>query len=315
MPALTDGQGRTVDALRLSITARCNERCVYCVGEGGARADGDELTRAELVEICRAAVALGVRKLRLTGGEPLLRADVATLCRELAALPGLDELCLTTNGLLLPDLADELRRAGVRRVNLSLDSLRPERYAALTRTGTLRQALAGLRAALDAGFARVKLNTVLLGGVNDDEIGDFIALTRELPLEARFLELMPMGACAGWPAERFLPAGEVLRRFPQLEPLPREGVAERYRMPGHAGTVGLIRPVTGCFCAACGRIRVTADGRLKPCLHGSLEVPLRGLHGDALLAALRAGVAAKPSGHALGARGSDAGRPMNQIGG
>ena len=278
-------------------------------------AHGSILTVEEFVEIGEAAVKLGVRKIRLTGGEPLVRRGILDICRGLRAIPELKELCLTTNGSLLPELAQPLREAGVDRLNISLDTLKPERFREITRLGTLDEVLKGIRAAEDAGFQNLKLDTVLMGGVNDDEIGDFLALTMEHPWEVRFIELMPMGPCAAWPKERFLPVTEVLRRFPQLEEIEPNGVARRYRLPGAMGTVGLIAPVSHEFCGECRRIRVTADGRLKGCLHSREEIPLRGLHGDALTAAIQQGVLQKPRQHHLTEHASDTPRTMNQIGG
>lgn len=278
-------------------------------------AHGSILTVEEFVEIGEAAVKLGVRKIRLTGGEPLVRRGILDICRGLRAIPELKELCLTTNGSLLPELAQPLREAGVDRLNISLDTLKPERFREITRLGTLDEVLKGIQAAEDAGFQSLKLDTVLMGGVNDDEIGDFLALTMEHPWEVRFIELMPMGPCAAWPKERFLPVTEVLRRFPQLEEIEPNGVARRYRLPGAMGTVGLIAPVSHEFCGECRRIRVTADGRLKGCLHSREEIPLRGLHGDALTAAIQQGVLQKPRQHHLTEHASDTPRTMNQIGG
>ena len=276
---------------------------------------GSILTVEELVEIGEAAVKLGVRKIRLTGGEPLVRRGILDICRGLRAIPELKELCLTTNGSLLPELAQPLREAGVDRLNISLDTLKPERFQKITRRGTLDEVMKGIKAAEDAGFQNLKLDTVLMGGVNDDEIGDFLALTMEHPWEVRFIELMAMGPCAAWPKERFLPVTEVLRRFPQLEKIRPNGVARRYRLPGAVGTAGLIAPVSYEFCGDCRRIRVTADGRLKGCLHSREEIPLRGLHGDALTEAIRRGILQKPKGHHLTEHASDTPRTMNQIGG
>ena len=276
---------------------------------------GSILTVEELVEIGEAAVKLGVRKIRLTGGEPLVRRGILDICRGLRAIPELKELCLTTNGSLLPELAQPLREAGVDRLNISLDTLKPERFQEITRRGTLDEVMKGIRAAEDAGFQNLKLDTVLMGGVNDDEIGDFLALTMEHPWEVRFIELMAMGPCAAWPKERFLPVTEVLRRFPQLEKIRPNGVARRYRLPGAVGTAGLIAPVSYEFCGDCRRIRVTADGRLKGCLHSREEIPLRGLHGDALTEAIRRGILQKPRQHHLTEHASDTPRTMNQIGG
>ena len=314
---MMDQYGRTIDYLRLSVTDLCNYRCRYCMPAEGVEKGphGSILTVEELVEIGEAAVKLGVRKIRLTGGEPLVRRGILDICRGLRAIPELKELCLTTNGSLLPELAQPLREAGVDRLNISLDTLKPERFQKITRRGTLDEVMKGIRAAEDAGFQNLKLDTVLMGGVNDDEIGDFLALTMEHPWEVRFIELMAMGPCAAWPKERFLPVTEVLRRFPQLEKIRPNGVARRYRLPGAVGTAGLIAPVSYEFCGDCRRIRVTADGRLKGCLHSREEIPLRGLHGDALTEAIRRGILQKPKGHHLTEHASDTPRTMNQIGG
>lgn len=314
---MKDTQGRTIDYLRLSITDRCNLRCRYCMPEEGVckQSHAEMLTLEEYAEIARSAAALGVQKIRLTGGEPLVRKGVTELCRKLRAIPELRELCLTTNGALLPDMARPLREAGVDRLNISLDTLRPDRYTALTRRGQLGDALAGIRAAEEAGFRDLKLNCVLIGGFNDDELGDFLALTREHPWELRFIELMPMGPCAGWDKRCFLPVTEILKRYPELEEVEPNGVARRYRLPGAKGTVGLISPISHEFCGDCRRIRVTADGKLKGCLHSREEISLKGLHGEALTEAIRRGILQKPQRHHLTERPSDTPRNMNQIGG
>lgn len=314
---MVDLFGRTVDYLRLSVTDLCNCRCRYCMPAEGADKPrhGDILSVEECVEVVRAAARCGVKKVRLTGGEPLVRRGILDICRGIAAVPEISELCLTTNGSLLPDLARPLREAGVDRLNISLDTLRPERFAAMTRTGALSQVWAGIAAAEKAGFDRLKLNAVLIGGFNDDEIGDFLALTLDRPWEVRFIELMPMGPCAGWEKSRFLSGDEVLRRFPDLEPAEGGGVARRYRLPGARGTVGLISPLSHEFCAGCRRIRVTADGKLKPCLHSREELPLRGLRGAELEEAIRLGIASKPERHHLAGHSSQTPRNMNEIGG
>ncbi len=313
---MTDTHHRTIQYLRLSVTELCNYRCAYCMGAEGVprRAHDDMLSIEELSEIGEAAVRCGVTKIRLTGGEPLVRRGVLTLCERLRAADGLRELALTTNGSLLPHMAADLKRAGVDRLNISLDTLRPDRFRAITRRGELDDVLRGLDAARAASFDRLKLNVVLMGGVNDDEIADFAALTRDEALCVRFIELMPMGVSAAFPPERFLSADAVLAALPEAERAGSDGVAELYRLPGHRGTVGLIRPLSRCFCADCDRIRVTADGRLKPCLHSAAELPLRGLHGAALEDAIRRGALAKPERHHL-ASGSETPRGMYQIGG
>lgn len=314
---MEDQMGRQVKYLRLSVTDLCPYRCVYCMPAEGVskRPHREILSIEELAEIAKACVAVGVKKIRLTGGEPLARRGVLTLCRALRALPGLEELTVTTNGALLPAMARELKDAGVDRLNVSLDTLDQERFRAITRCGELQDVLCGLAAAEAAGFTGTKLNAVLLGGVNEQDIPALAHLAQDRAVSVRFIELMPLGECACWPRERFLPADAVLQAVPELRPVGVQGVAELYSAPGWQGTVGLIRPMSRCFCGDCDRIRVTADGRLKPCLHSGGEIPLRGLHGPALEAAIRRGIKEKPPRHHLASGGSDTSRAMHEIGG
>lgn len=312
---------REITYLRISLTDLCNLRCVYCMPPEGVRKQTHNqiLSLEEIGEIARAAVELGVKKIRLTGGEPLVRRGVLSLCRELRRIPRLQELTLTTNGLLLSGMAAELKAAGVDRVNVSLDTLDPEKYRRITRGGCLEDALAGIQAARDAGLTPLKLNCVLIGGFNDDEITALAALTERAPVEVRFIELMPIGDTAGFGPDAYLPCEAVLERLPRLEPAAgeRTGVAERFRLPGAAGTVGLIRPLSRCFCAQCDRIRLTADGYLKPCLHSREEISVRGLHGPDLRRRLEQAIRHKPEQHgqlSASAR-SESARGMNRIGG
>lgn len=315
---MLDGEGRLIEYLRLSVTDRCNCRCTYCMPAGGVPMLGhkDILSFEELTEVVGACAQLGVRKVRLTGGEPLVRRGLPELVRMIRAVPGVEELAMTTNATLLAPVAAELHHAGLDRLNVSLDTLDAARYAELTRGGSLEDALAGLAAARDAGFSRTKVNCVLMGGVNDADVPRLAELARTEPIDVRFIELMPMGPCAGWPKARFVPAETVLEVVPGLVPLRRDGVAELWHAPGWAGNVGLIRPMSHRFCDGCSRIRVTADGRLKPCLHSAAEIPLRGLHGEALLSELRRGIAAKPAYHHMDQdHASQSARDMNEIGG
>ena len=314
---MRDSCGRDIRYLRVSVTDLCNYRCRYCMEADGVvkRAHAEILSFEEITEIVAAAARLGIEKVRLTGGEPLVRKGLPELCRMLKDIPGIKELAITTNGSLLSALASDLKAAGVDRLNVSIDTLRPERFAAITRCGALADVLAGLDAAEKAGFAGTKLNTVLLGGVNDDELADFVALTRDRDVSVRFIELMPIGCFAGAEAS-FLSAEAVLKAVPALEPIGVHGVARLYRVPGYRGTVGLIAPLSQKFCAACDRVRLTADGKLKPCLHSAAEIPLRGLHGDALEAALSDAIFHKPKAHHMDtAHSSEAGRRMYEIGG
>ncbi len=315
---MTDAFGREITYLRLSVTDLCNLRCAYCMPEQGVTklCHSDILSLEEMEEIVRAAAACGIGKVRVTGGEPLVRRGIVGLCRRIAAVEGVRELCMTTNGILLPQYAGELRRAGVQRLNISLDTLDDGQYRKITRTGCLKDALSGLDAALEAGFERIKLNTVLIRGVNDGEIPELVALTRKKAIHIRFIELMPVGECAGWSGERFVDCGAVLRAVPGLRECGSEGVAKLYRLPGCPGTVGLISPISSHFCPSCNRIRVTADGRLKPCLHAAEEIRLRGLHGRELEDAIRNAILSKPQRHFLyGGAPSACLRNMNAVGG
>lgn len=314
---MTDAFGRSLDYLRISVTDRCNYRCLYCMDSCGVSKlnHSDVLSFEEITEIAASAAGLGVRKLRLTGGEPLLRRDLSVLCRMLRAVPGIRELTVTTNGSLLRSQAEALKSAGVDRLNVSLDTLDPMKFRTITRLGSLEDVLEGLRAAERAGFQNTKIDTVLLGGWNTDEIPALAALTMKQSLSVRFIELMPMTGTTALPPERFVSAEAVLNALPELLPEETDGVAELYRLPGAVGTVGLIRPVSRSFCAACNRLRLTASGRLRPCLHSEFEIPLRGLHGKALTDAILQAAAAKPRCSCLTLDSGTAKTPMNEIGG
>jgi len=271
---MLDSYGRKINYLRLSVTDKCNLRCRYCMpAEGVSKRDhADMLTEEEMISAVEAAASLGITKLRISGGEPLVKKNILSICRRAAGVKGIEELCLTTNGSLLPLLAKELVQAGVRRVNISLDSLKTEKYAQITRGGKLELALAGLESALNAGFEQVKINTVLIGGFNDDEIPDLARLAEHYGVDLRFIELMPMTGGDEFGPEAYLPASAVLDALPELEDMQRrEGVAQMYRLPGAKGSIGLISAVSGHFCGECNRIRLTADGKLKPCLHCAEE--------------------------------------------
>lgn len=315
---MKDRYGRTIKYLRLSVTDLCNCRCVYCMGENGVPRlpHSAILSFEEIEEIVRAAVSLGVTKVRLTGGEPLVRHGIDELIRRLRGIEGVEELAMTTNGARLAEYAEALKEAGLDRLNVSLDTLDPEKFRRITRIGELRDTLDGLDAARRAGFERIKLNTVLMGGVNDDGIAEIAALAKDGAFDVRFIELMPIGECTDWDRRRFLPAERVLEYLPKGERVPSDGVAELWRPAGFRGTVGLIRPLSHRFCADCDRIRVTADGCLKPCLHSAREIPLRGKHGEALVRTIAEGMQAKPREHHMAdGHASESRRGMNRIGG
>ena len=314
---MTDRYGRTIKYLRLSVTDRCNLRCIYCMKEDGVckRDHSDILSIEELTEIAQAAYRLGIRKIRLTGGEPLVRKGILTLCENIKAIDPAIELDMTTNGSLLKDFAAPLRKAGVDRLNISIDTLDPETYRSITRRGDIRDVLEGISAATDAGFSQIKINAVLIGGINDNEILDLMELARDSALNVRFIELMPMDIMRGWDQSRFLSAEIVEQHLNPNCFIGYDGVARIYRPNGYTGTVGIISPLSHSFCDRCNKIRVTSDGKLKPCLHSGEEIDLRGLHGDDLLGAMQSGVNSKPQCHRLGEFHSESARDMNQIGG
>ena len=316
---MTDRFGRNISYLRISVTELCNLRCRYCMPEEGVckKRHEEMLREDEMIQAVEAAASLGITKLRITGGEPLVKKNIVSICRRAAAVEGIREVCLTTNGILLPALAVPLKEAGVKRLNISLDTLDAEKYAYITRMGSLSQAVEGIRAAMDAGFEKVKLNTVLIGGFNEEEIVPLAELTLRYPIDLRFIEMMPMVE-GGFGPEAFLPNTRVLEVLPQLEEQPADGgVARLYRLPGALGRVGLISPVNAHFCAACNRIRLTADGKLKPCLHSAEEYSIKGLDREGMRSVMERAIYNKPAWHGeLNAQNpSHAGRNKNQIGG
>jgi len=323
-----------IDYLRISVTDRCNLRCVYCMPPEGVlwRPREDILSYEEIVRVVWIAAGLGVRKIRLTGGEPLIRAGLTDLVAALAQIPGIEEISLTTNAILLAHLAQPLAEAGLARVNISLDTLQPERFARITRFGQLDQVWRGIEAAERAGLTPLKLNMVVVRGVNDDELADFARLTLTRPWHVRFIELMPVGNAGEWGADfpeagtRFMPVAEMRERLAPLgELLPGgylrgNGPAQIYRLPGAAGTLGFISPVSQHFCDGCNRLRLTADGRLRPCLLQDGEVNLipalrNGADVMQIQALIMQTVRAKPRRHQLQEHVLPQARGMSAIGG
>lgn len=304
-----DSLHRPLRNLRLSVTDRCNLRCQYCMpAEGVPKLSHDDILGFEdLYRIASQVVALGFQKIRVTGGEPLVRKGVVAFLQDLAAIPGLRELGVTTNGLMLSELSRDLRRAGVQRLNVSLDSLKPEVFAMITRGGDLKRALDGIAAAEAADFPPVKLNMVVMRGINDAELLDFAALTLETARTVRFIEYMPTNMAPAWNS-MYVSGAEILARIKtrySLAPLndePMAGPARNYRIDGAAGTMGIITPVSNHFCRTCNRLRITAAGRAKACLFGDNGVDLKPYlsrsDGD-LRDILREIVQNKPAGHQL----------------
>jgi cyclic pyranopterin phosphate synthase len=327
---LQDSFNRPIQYLRVSVTDRCNLRCVYCMPAFGVpNIPHEEVLRyEEIVRIVRLAVEMGIVHVRLTGGEPLVRKDIVDLVRELAAVPGLDDLAMTTNGILLAKYAQPLAEAGLKRVNISLDTLSPERFHRITRLGSLDQTLAGHQAALDAGLRPVKVNTVVVRGLNDDEIIDLARLTMQPDWHLRFIEMMPLGEGAHWTGDGVVPTAEIRARveaaFGELTPVskagPGVGPARYYQLPGAAGTLGFISPVTEHFCFSCNRLRLTSDGKILPCLLSDLAFDLRapmraGADDEMMREIFKQAVRAKPHQHHLADAPEEYKLPMSAIGG
>ncbi len=318
---MKDSFGRTVDYLRISLTERCNFRCTYCAPDGYCAPGGAPLAIAELVRIVRAAVAEGITHIRLTGGEPLMRRDIVDVVSAIAAIGGVQDLALTTNGFRLAALAAPLKAAGLRRVNVSLDSLRPEVFARIVGQDAFARVWRGICAAEAERLAPLKLNVVMLRDVNDDEAGAFAALTLAQAWHVRFIELMPIGvseASRAYFDRHFMRADEWRQRLPPLEPSAApagNGPARTFRLPNAHGTVGFITPASEHFCASCNRLRLTARGALIPCLFSAQAFPIRDVPGGELRARVVAAVRAKPENHPWGESFTILSHAMAEMGG
>jgi cyclic pyranopterin phosphate synthase len=328
-PALADAFNRPITYLRVSVTDKCNLRCVYCMPEEGlAWLRRDELlSYEEIIEIVRAAAHAGVRAIRLTGGEPLVRRDLHRLVEGINAVPGIEDIALSTNALLLEDQLPALVAAGLRRVNVSLDTLRADRFETIARRPGLEPVLRGIRAAIDAGLGPIKLNCVVMRGQNDDEIAAFAALTRTMPIFVRFIEVMPVHENLGLQADTYMSSDDILARVAALGEIlpvpgpPGNGPARYFAFEGASGAVGVISPLSHEYCDRCNRVRLAADGRLRLCLFGDqhidLRTPLRGGASTEELAGLfRASMSIKPERHHLQlGEASSRMRAFSEIGG
>lgn len=316
-----DKRGRTIDYLRVSLTDRCNLRCVYCMPESGIEKKcHDDILRFEEVEkIITACASLGINKVRFTGGEPLLLKGIDKLIRHTASIDTIKDISLTTNGILLYDMVENLKKSGLKRVNISLDTLDAEKFKKITRHGDLNKVLKSIDKCIKLEMTPVKINVVLMKGINDDEIGNFINMTLDKPVQIRFIELMPIGEGLKYYEKCKMKVDDVLERFPTLIPVKDDSkVASVYKIPGAKGTVGLISPVSCKFCSDCDRIRLTSTGTIKPCLHSSEEVNLKPYLSDEskLIEVIRDAVYNKPQEHHLeDDNKSDTDRMMFQIGG
>ncbi|MBD3918563.1 GTP 3',8-cyclase MoaA [Paenibacillus sp. PR3] len=330
---LVDPFGRVHDYLRISVTDHCNLRCVYCMPEEGMKFDPDHrlMTYEEITEIVQVLAPLGIKKLRITGGEPLVRKGLDRLIEYLSAIPGIEDIALSTNGIYLAQFADRLKASGLTRVNISLDSLVPEKFAMITRGGDVRKVLEGLQASYQVGFLPIKLNVVLMKGVNDNEVAQFLRMSHEQPIHIRFIEYMPIGNDGVSWKTGYVPLSHVLDTCTELgwayerhEDIYGSGPATTYQLEGAAGTFGLIRPISDHFCGSCNRLRLTADGHIKACLYWQDEYNVRQHIGDtaAIESLFRSALARKPQTHEMAKAlsgeaqsGVPTIRRMSQIGG
>jgi cyclic pyranopterin phosphate synthase len=324
-----DDFGRAISYLRVSVTDRCNLRCVYCMPAEGVpkRSHGDMLRYEELALIIRAAAELGIRKVRLTGGEPLARLGLPEFVRMVAAIPGIDDLSMTTNATLLARHAGALVEAGLHRVNISLDTLRADRFARITRRGRLDDVWAGIEAARQAGLTPIKFNMVVVRGLNDDEVPEFARRTLSDGWHVRYIELMPIGANVSWAGDAVVPIPEIQARIEAevgvLEPVhgpTGNGPARYYQLAGAKGTLGFISALSNHFCNTCNRLRLTSDGRLRPCLLSEEEIDLRdavrtGANREAIKEILAQAIRQKPERHHLAEAILPRDRTMAEIGG
>jgi cyclic pyranopterin phosphate synthase len=325
MTGLSDSFQRPINYLRISVTDRCNLRCVYCMPEEGVTllSHRDILTYEEIYAVAKVAAGLGINKVRLTGGEPLVRLGLTDLVKMLASIKEIDDLSLTTNGILLAQYAAALKKAGLHRVNISLDTLKPERFQRITRCGELEDTLKGIAAAHAVGLEPAKINMVVMGGVNDDELIDFARKTIEDGWHVRFIEHMPVTKDESINLVSVKEMKKGLDVLGKMEPIKMDvgnGPAKYYRFPGAKGTVGFITPITEHFCYQCNRIRLTADGKLRPCLLSEEEIDLRealrsGASPDEIKRLIEKAIACKPERHYLSEGKKRNGRPFSQVGG
>lgn len=318
---MIDQFGRNINYLRVSLTDRCNLRCKYCMpAEGIPKLNHEDiLSFEEIIKIVKASASIGINKIRYTGGEPLILKGIDKLIYETSSIEGIRDISMTTNGIFLYDVAEDLKKAGLNRVNISLDTLKADKFYDITRGGDLNKVIKAIEKCISLGYSPVKINTVLLKGINDDEIEDFINLTKELPVHVRFIELMPMGEAFDLYKEGTIKCDEVIKRHKNLilEQNDKSSTAELYKLPNAKGHVGFIRPISCKFCENCNRIRLTASGTIKPCLHSRKEYNIRESlkNEEMLVSTLKEIIQGKPFEHNLEKEGSLSGKMMYQIGG
>ncbi|MCX7708345.1 MAG: GTP 3',8-cyclase MoaA [Clostridia bacterium] len=319
---MRDRFGREIEYLRISITHNCNLKCIYCAPGGDHCADScsNTLSPADFERVVRSMAKVGIRKVRITGGEPLVRTDVCEIIERISHIEGIQDISMTTNGIRLDKMAVQLKAAGLKRLNISLDSLKEDRFRYITGGGRLQSTLKGIEKSLSLGLQPIKINTVLMKGVNEDEIDAFIQLAKESPLDVRFIELMPIGKYGEENSDKIVYNSDIISARPQLVFVNEsfQGQPARYyKAEGFKGRIGFISPVSHQFCSCCNRIRLTCDGKLKPCLGNNGEVDLMDIlksDSDELDAFIRQAIFEKPASHNFGSSFSSV-RNMSRIGG
>jgi len=328
MAIIRDRYERIIDYMRISVTDRCNLRCIYCMPSEGIKPikHKDVISYEEIIRIVRIGASLGVRKIRLTGGEPLIRKDLSYLVSSINSIEGIEDISLTTNGVLLNEYAKFFAIAGLTRVNVSLDSLRPDRYREITRGGDINRVWEGIYEAEKAGISPIKINMVPIRGFNDNEIEEFARLTLKTAYHVRFIEFMPIGAKEIWSHEKYISTDEIRERVSKIAPLipvkiRNTGPARYFRFKDAPGVVGFISPITHHFCNSCNRLRLTSDGKLRPCLFSETEIDLKsaircGASDKEIERLLRLSVKIKPEGHFINHEKCFSHlKPMSKIGG
>lgn len=319
---MLDQYGRRIEYLRISVIQQCNLKCIYCDpnGENCKDRNKENLTPQEFEKITRSLVTAGIKKIRITGGEPLLRRDICEIISRISQIDGIEDIGMTTNGIHLLKMADDLKAAGLHRLNISLDSLKTEKFKFITGGGDLKKVMDGIDRALELQMTPVKVNTVLIKGINDDEIDGLIELTRTRPIEVRFIELMPMGSFGEKNRDKIIRNDDLIAARPYLqyqERTDKGSPAVYYKIPDYAGKIGFISPMTHQFCSKCNRIRLTSDGKIRPCLGNNGEVNIRealDLNSERFNQIISQIIMDKPKGHQFGEKFSSS-RKMNMIGG
>ena len=308
---------REIDYLRISVTDRCNLRCLYCMPDGIDKKSHDEILRdEEIISVVKESVKIGITKIRITGGEPLVRNGIYELIKKISEIEGIKEITITTNATLLKGNVKKLKEAGITRVNFSLDTLDSEKFKFITNSKLTLDFGNLIEELILNELLPIKINAVLLRGFNDNEIPDFISLADKYDISIRLIELMPVGHLSFDYDKYYISKDEVLDKYPELIFVRKDSVSEYYRVEGKKGLIGFINPISHKFCAQCNRIRLTADGHLKPCLHNNNEIPIKNIASSELLSKLKEAITAKPISHTLDvSRDNKSDRPMNKIGG